>query len=191
MPPVASLCVYCGSRVGREPAHRQTAARLGAILAEQGIELIYGGGSIGLMGVLADSALAHGGHVIGVIPRHLQEFEAQHEGLSELIVVGSMHERKRVMFERSEAFVILPGGLGTLDETIEITTWKQLRLHAKPIVLIDGVGYWAPLVRLIEEVIGEGFANPGTADLFTVVDSVEEALDAVARSVAPAEPDRM
>jgi uncharacterized protein (TIGR00730 family) len=168
--------------------------RLGEILAKQKIELIYGGGGIGLMGVLADSALAHGGRVIGVIPSHLQEFEVQHEGLTELIVVGSMHERKRIMFERSEAFLALPGGMGTLDEVIEVITWKQLRLHSKPVVLIDNVGYWAPLVRLFEEVTGTGFANSGTMDLFSVVGSVEDALDAVARSTAPtipAEPDRM
>jgi uncharacterized protein (TIGR00730 family) len=186
--PVASLCVYCGSHVGHEPAHRQAAARLGAILAERKIELVYGGGGIGLMGVLADSALAHGGRVIGVIPAHLQEFEVQHGGLTELIIVGSMHERKRVMFERSEAFLVLPGGMGTLDETIEIITWKQLRLHSKPVVLIDNVGYWAPLLRLFEAVAATGFSNPDSMDLFTVVGSVEDALDAVARSAAPAAP---
>ncbi len=194
MATVTSLCVYCGSSTGADARHREAAARLGRLLAERGIELVFGGGRIGLMGVIADAALAAKGRVIGVIPRNLTGAELAHEGVSEMVVVDSMHARKQRMFELSHAFAILPGGLGTLDEGIEIITWKQLGLHDKPIVLVDDAGYWAPFRALVEKVIAGGFARPEAASLFTVVKSVDDILPALAAMPEPAisgEPGRL
>ena len=149
---------------------------LGRLTGEAGIEIIYGGGRVGLMGLLADAALAAGGRVTGVIPSHLYEREVGHGGLNELIVVGSMHERKQRMFELADAFVTLPGGLGTLDETIEIMTWKQLQLHDRPILLVNLYGYWDPLLALIDRIVANGFAKPTIKSLYQVVGSIEEVL---------------
>lgn len=194
MADISSLCVYCGSRVGFSERYQEEAARLGRILAEQGIAVIYGGGQIGIMGVIADAALDAGGEVIGIIPEHLQRTEVGHGAISELVIVESMHSRKMEMVERSDAFVILPGGLGTLDETFEIITWKQLGLHDKPIVIADIDGYWQPLVRLIDNVVEGGFADPSVRDLATVVHGVDEVLSAIAKEPAPAgspQPERL
>src|SRR5690242_13485789 len=150
---IRRLCVYCGSSGMVDERYRAAASELGTRLAAAGIELVYGGGRVGLMGLLADAALAAGGRVTGVIPRHLHDREVAHAGLSELIVVGSMHERKRRMFDIADGFAALPGGLGTLDETIEIVTWRQLALHDKPVVIVDVAGYWAPLRALVEHAI--------------------------------------
>ncbi len=181
-----ALCVFCGSRMGTDPAHEHTARTLGALLAERGIRLVYGGGGIGLMGALADSVMKAGGEVTGVIPEFLQNLEVGMTGLTETIVVDSMHDRKRRMFELSDSFVILPGGLGTLDETMEIITWKQLRLHGKPIVVLDVGGFWAPLAALVDRVIDGGFAHERVRDLFTVVTRVEDVLPALAAAPEPA-----
>src|SRR6185503_522242 len=137
MPAMRSVCVFCGSSSRIADAHRTAAAELGTLIAARGLRLVYGGGRIGLMGVLADAALAAGGEVVGVIPQFLVDLEVAHTGLTELRVVPTMHDRKRAMFELADAFVVLPGGLGTLDETIEIVTWKQLGLHDKPVVLVE------------------------------------------------------
>ncbi len=177
---VESLCVYSGSSSRVAPHYREAAARLGAILADRGIRLIYGGGHVGLMGIMADAVLARGGEVVGVIPQFVEQLEVGHTGVTELVVVGSMHERKQKMFELADAFAILPGGLGTLDETLEIITWKQLEIHDKPIVLVDLEGYWAPLRGLMDRVIAEGFARPEILRFFTVVDRVEDVLAAIA-----------
>jgi uncharacterized protein (TIGR00730 family) len=170
---IGSLCVFCGSSIRVDEAYRDAAARLGAAIAEQGITLVYGGGKIGLMGVLADAALGAGGRVIGVIPGFLRDLEVAHAGLTELRIVESMHDRKRVMFELADAFVVLPGGFGTLDETIEVVTWRQLGLHDKPVVLVDVNGFWAPLRSLIAAVVGAGFAHPEHADLFATAQTVD------------------
>lgn len=194
MATVKSLCVYCGSSTGEDARHGQAAARLGRLLAQRGIELVFGGGRIGLMGVIADAALAAGGRVIGVIPRNLTGAELAHGRATEMVVVDSMHARKQRMFELSDAFAMLPGGLGTLDESIEIITWKQLRLHDKPIVLVDDGGYWAPFRALVESVIAAGFARPEAASLFTVVKRVDDILPALAAMPEPAiagEPGRL
>jgi len=180
MTEIKSLCLYCGSSEGRNALFREAAAALGALIAGQGVRLVYGGGHVGLMGVAADAALAHGGAVIGVIPSFLIALEAAHPGLTELVEVGSMHERKQRMFELADGFVVLPGGLGTLDEMIEIITWKQLRIHDKPIVLLDIDGYWGTLMGLIEKVVAAGFAKPDVTGLFTAVRSVDEVLPALA-----------
>lgn len=179
MKPIESVCLYCGSSTGRRAVFREGAARFGALLAERGIRLIYGGGHIGLMGVAADAALAKGGTVIGVIPKFLIDLEASHPGLTELVIVDSMHERKQRMFELADGFAILPGGLGTLDEMIEIITWRQLGLHDKPIAIIDLGGYWQSLTALIDKVIADDFAKPRVRNLFTVVRSVGEVLPAL------------
>jgi uncharacterized protein (TIGR00730 family) len=186
MPKIRSLCVYCGasSRVG--PVHREAAAKMGRLLAEAGIRLVFGGGRVGLMGVMADAAIAAGGEIIGIIPEHLERLEVGHRGSTELVVVGSMHERKQKMADLADGFAILPGGLGTLDEAFEILTWKQLRLHDKPIVLVDVAGYWKPLVALIDHMIKEGFVQPAHRRLIGVVARVEDVIPALEAMPAPA-----
>ncbi len=156
--PVRRLCVYCGSATGVDPRYREAAGVLGSGLAAAGIELVYGGGRNGLMGAVADAVLAGGGTAIGVIPRHLQDRELAHLGLSELVIVDTMHQRKQAMAERSDAFATLPGGVGTLDETIEILSWRQLGLHDKPIYIVDIGGYWSPLATLFDHIVASGFA---------------------------------
>ncbi len=180
MASVKRVCVYCGSSGRVDEIYRAAATRLGVILAKAGLDLVYGGGRIGLMGLLADAALASGGHVTGVIPNFLHDRELAHSGLSELLLVDSMHERKRRMFELADAFVVLPGGLGTLDETFEIVTWKQLGLHDKPVVLVDVAEYWMPLIELVEHVVASGFAPRGSLGLYRVVPRVEDVLGALA-----------
>jgi uncharacterized protein (TIGR00730 family) len=189
MEPISSLCVYCGSAVGADPIFRESAVRLGQLMAENRIRLIYGGGRIGLMGVLADAVIAHGGTAVGVIPEFLETREVGHRGVTTLHVVDSMHTRKNLMFDESDAFAILPGGFGTLDEAFEIITWRQLKLHDKPIVMIDVDGYWQPFLQLVDHVIGRGFARPACRELFTVVSTVDEVLDAIRREPEPAVPD--
>ena len=184
MTEIRSLCVFCGSREGNDPAYRAAAIDLGRQLAQRGIRLVYGGGSIGLMGIVADAVLAAGGRVTGVIPDFLTKDEARHTRLDDLVITGSMHDRKRRMFELADAFVILPGGLGTLDETFEIITWKQLRLHDSPIVVLDVGGYWRPLQALIDAVCAGGFAAPSIAWLVTVVTSVDDVWDVLAAAPA-------
>jgi uncharacterized protein (TIGR00730 family) len=173
---IQSLCVFCGSRAGADPAFAQAAEQLGRRLAERGVRLIYGGGSIGLMGVLMGAVLEHGGEVSGVIPEFLMHREVGNPDLTELIVVDSMHERKRRMFELADAFAVLPGGIGTLDETIEIITWQQLRLHTKPIAILSVGDYWKVFESLIEQVIAQGFADTAIRDLFAVAGDVESLL---------------
>ncbi|MSO75563.1 MAG: TIGR00730 family Rossman fold protein [Alphaproteobacteria bacterium] len=187
IPKPRSICVFCGSRVGRDPAHGRAAQRFGAILAAHGITLVYGGGGIGLMGVLADAVIGGGGRVVGVIPEFLKQREVGHGAVTDMVVVDSMHARKAAMFERADAFVILPGGLGTLDETMEIMTWRQLGLHDKPIVLVDVAGYWRPLRALLEAAVRHGFAAPESTRLLAIVDDVDQVLDAIATD-APATP---
>lgn len=180
-----SVCVYCASSSRVADVHKVAAHALGAGLAERGIRLVYGGGRVGLMGILADAALAAHGEVVGIIPEHIKAMEVEHTGVSELVVVDSMHTRKRLMVERSDAFVVLPGGMGTLDETFEVLTWKQLRLHDKPVVIVDNGGYWTPLVRLIEGMVEEGFCRADHRNLFTVVERVEDVFAALEQAPEP------
>ena len=188
---IRSLCVYCGSSDLGSPHHRTEAAKLGRILAAKGIELVFGGGRVGLMGIIADAALSSGGRVTGVIPDHLIRAEVGHAEVSELVVVDSMHVRKQIMFERSDAFVVLPGGPGTLDETFEILTWRQLRLHDKPVVICNLGGYWRKLIDLIEMLIGENYARPEFRSFYTVVDTIEDILPTIARAPEPTLPPRV
>ncbi|TVR81285.1 MAG: TIGR00730 family Rossman fold protein [Rhodospirillales bacterium] len=188
MAEVRALCALCGSREGIDPAFREATIRLGMLMVARDMQLVYGGGAVGLMGVLADSVIAAGGRVIGVIPDFLMKKEVGHRRLSDLLITGSMQDRKTRMFEMSDGFVILPGGLGTLDEAFEIITWKQLRLHGAPIVVLNVDGYWDPLIALIERVIGGGFANPSAADLVTVVESADAVFPALDAAPAAARP---
>jgi uncharacterized protein (TIGR00730 family) len=176
MPDIHSVAVFCGAASGTLPIFHDSADALGRGLATASMRLIYGGGRVGLMGAVANGALAGGGQVIGVIPEFLTQWEVAHEGLSELIVTDSMHSRKRRMFDLSDAFVTLPGGLGTLDETVEIITWRQLKLHDKPILICDIDGSAAPLVAAVEHFIGTGFARSDVRRLFEVMDGVAATL---------------
>lgn len=185
-PQLGALCVFCGSQVGADPRLREAAARLGHELGTNGTTLVYGGGQVGLMGVVAEAALKAGGRVIGIIPEHLMRMEAPLREVSELIVVDSMHTRKRRMFDLADAFCVLPGGLGTLDETFEILTWKQLRLHSKPIIIANLEGYWTPWVKLVDGIIANGFAQPSTTGLFSVVDKIEDVLPSAASEMISA-----
>ncbi len=182
---VNALCVYCGSSNDVDPAHLEAARETGRQAAGRGIEIVFGGGHVGMMGALADGALAAGGRVTGIIPEILMTREVAHAGASEMVVVDSMHTRKRRMFERSDAFCALPGGMGTLDETFEILTWKQLGLHDKPIILANLGGYWNSLLAMLELQSAAGYIRPAQMGLFRVVASVEAVFDALAEAPAP------
>jgi hypothetical protein len=179
-PEIRSLCAFCGSSAAVAEPYREAASELGARLAEAGIELVYGGGRVGLMGLAADAALARGGRVTGIIPARLRDAELAHTGVSELVVVDTMQARKALMAERADAFAILPGGIGTLDETFEVVSWKQLGLHVKPIFLVDVAGYWAPLRRLLDHIVDRGFARPQTRGLLCIVPSIAVLMEALA-----------
>ncbi|MBL6927632.1 MAG: TIGR00730 family Rossman fold protein [Rhodospirillales bacterium] len=182
---IKSLCVFSGSRVGENGRYREAAVRLGEMMAERGIRMIYGGGNIGLMGLAASAVLQNGGEVVGVIPEFLMSLEVGDPGVTELVVVETMHQRKARMYELSDGFVVLPGGLGTLDETLEIATWKQLQLHTKPIVALNIDGFWKPLSGLLEHVVSSGFAHPAMPGLISTVDTVEEVFGAALDARAP------
>src|SRR5689334_21732055 len=169
-----SLCVYCASGIGIDSRHAEAAVELGRAMAERHIRLVYGGARIGLMGKLADAVLAGGGEVVGIIPSHLDRVEVGHRGASELVVVDSMHQRKQRMFEMSDAFAVLPGGFGTMDETFEIITWRKLALHDKPILLANIAGYWQPLLGLIDHIIGQRFALGSDRELYRVVNTIPD-----------------
>lgn len=185
---ISSVCVFCGSSDGVADDHRAIARELGTALARRGIRLVFGGGRIGLMGVVAEAALAAGGDVVGVIPRFLVDLEVAHLGLSDLRIVATMHDRKRAMAELADAFLVLPGGLGTLEEAVEVVTWRQLALHDKPIVFVGGRGFWQPFSALIDGFVAEGFVHPTHRRLFTIAASVDEALEHLAAAADPAVP---
>ena len=191
MSQISTVCVYCGASAGLRPSVRAAAAGLAREIVGAGCRLVYGGGRVGLMGILADAALAANGHVTGIIPAHIQEKEVQHTGLSELLVVDSMHTRKRMMVERSDAFAVLPGGIGTLDEFVEIVTWRQLGLHDKPIVLVDLDDYWRQLLELMEQMEAMGFLRPTDSLLFERVETVADVMPTLRHAAAPARPTRV
>jgi uncharacterized protein (TIGR00730 family) len=174
------LCVFCGSHTGRRPAYRAAAERLGVLLVERGIELVYGGGNIGLMGVLADTILARGGRAIGVIPESLMAKEVGHTGLTELRIVNSMHERKAVMSDLSDGFIALPGGFGTLEEFCEVVTWSQLGLQSKPCGLLNVENYYAPLLELFDHAVRERFLREKNRSLVLDDDDPEHLLEKMA-----------
>ena len=176
---VHNICVYCGSGVGKSPAYRAAARTLGKALAEQKIGLIYGGGDLGLMGDIAHTTLDHGGHVTGIIPRFLTRKEQMLRDVDELIVTQDMHERKRLMFERSDGFVALPGGIGTLEELVEQLTWVQLGRHTKPVIVANIEGFWDPFLNILTHMKADGFIRPGVNVRFTVVDDATKIVPAV------------
>jgi uncharacterized protein (TIGR00730 family) len=176
----SSLCVFCGARFGNDPATRDTAIGLGRLLAAERITLVYGGGGVGLMGLVANAALDAGGRAVGIIPNFLLQREAGHPALTETVVVETMHERKLQMFERADGFVVLPGGIGTLEEFFEVLSWRTLGLHSKPIVIIDQGGYWEPLAALLRGVVDGGFAERTHLDHVAFVSALKDVLPAIA-----------
>lgn len=178
MTTMKSLCVYCGSRTGTKPGFAAAAETLARILAKEGVRLIYGGGGVGLMGVMGRTVMAHGGEAVGIVPGFLRKLEVQQEGLTELIVTETMHERKFLMYDMADAFAVLPGGIGTLEELTELLSWRHLRVHEKPLVIINIDRYWDPLLDLFEHAMSEDFAGPGLKNEFAVVTRVEDVLSA-------------
>ena len=174
MAEIKSLCVYCGSSGNVRESHRAAARELGTRMAQADIRLVFGGGRVGLMGIVADAALHAGGHVTGVIPKFLKARELGHTGCTELVVTENMHDRKFRMAALADAIVVLPGGLGTLDEAFEILTWKQIGLHDKPVVFADIDGYWSPLVALIDNQIAERYVREEHRDLFRVAPAIAD-----------------
>ena len=168
--------MFCGSSTPGDPRYRQATVELAEAIAGRGLELVYGGARVGLMGVLADTALAKGGRVVGVIPTGLFSREVGHTGLTELREVRSMHERKQLMYDLADGFIALPGGLGTLEELAEVATWTQLGLHAKPVVLLDVAGYWSPLVQQLDRMVEVGLMREANRAIIRLADSADEAL---------------
>ncbi|HVT96958.1 MAG TPA: TIGR00730 family Rossman fold protein [Acidobacteriaceae bacterium] len=181
-PPKKYVCVFCASAAGASPVYLEAAGELGRRIAQRGYGLVYGGATVGAMGAVADAALAAGGKVVGVIPDVIREREIDHKGLTELHVVRTMHERKAMLAERADAFVALPGGYGTMDEFIEIVTWAQLKIHAKPCVLVNVNGFWDRLLAFFDTCVAEGFIQEENRGLVQVAHDPEEALAIVERT---------
>jgi uncharacterized protein (TIGR00730 family) len=179
------VCVFCGSSPGADPRFREAARSLGALVAQRGLGLVYGGASVGLMGVVADAALEHGGHVTGVIPSALVTKEIAHQALHDLRVVATMHERKALMADLSNAFIALPGGIGTLEETFETLTWAQLGLHRKPVGFLDTAGYYGPLLEFLDHGVAARFIRPEHRGLYVVEDDPATLLDRLAEYTPP------
>jgi uncharacterized protein (TIGR00730 family) len=177
VPALSSVCVFCGSNNGLDPAYLEAATRVGHTLAERGLRLVYGGAHVGMMGALADAAMAAGGDVTGVIPRQIVDLEVSHDGVRDLRVVGSMHERKALMADLADAFIALPGGIGTLEELFEVFTWAHLGLHRKPLGLLDVNDYYAPLEAMLDHAVDQRFLRPQTRAMLTRDDSLESLLD--------------
>jgi uncharacterized protein (TIGR00730 family) len=182
MSKINSVCVYCGSSARVDQVYKDAAVQLGKVIAAQGWNVVYGGGRVGLMGLVADSALEAGGKVVGIIPKHIQGREIEHTDLTELHVVDSMHIRKQMMVDRSDAFVVLAGGLGTLDEFFELLTWKQLGLHDKPIVMANVNGYWDQMNQAIRHLASEKFMREEDLRMYQVVDNIDNIPDAINRA---------
>lgn len=186
---VRNVCVYCGSNEGAHPVYIETAQAFGRILAENGIGLVYGGASVGLMGHIARSTLEAGGHVTGIVPQNLPPKEVPFSGVQELIKVKTFHERKMLMFERSDAFVELPGGVGTLEELVEQVTWVQLSHHNKPVVIADIDGYWQPLIQLFEQMRKLGFINSNLDISYNTARKAEDILPVIEKACGNGKPD--
>jgi len=184
MATIRSICVYCGSSPGKDPAFVATAQAFGKIMAENGVKLVYGGGSKGLMGAVAAGVLENGGKVLGVIPEFLKARELAMKGATELVVTRNMHERKQIMFERADAFVALPGGIGTLEELVEQLTWSQLGRHKKPILFANINGFWDPLCELLDHMKNNGFIHSELSFEYGLADRVEDILPQLRTAVA-------
>jgi len=177
-----TLCVFCGAQNAVAPKFLEVGRQLGAKMAENSVALVYGGGDCGVMGAIANSVMKSGGWVTGVFPESLRNIENEHQNLSEIVIVDSMHTRKELMYKKSDIFAILPGGFGTMDEMFEILTWKQLKLHEKPIVILNFDGYWDHLVALMENIINTGFARQENRELYAVVNNVDELMEFLAKA---------
>lgn len=175
MADIKSICVFCGASDAVQKTYLDVGKAFGEGLAQRDLRLVYGGGDCGVMGAIANSTMNNGGHVTGIFPVSLRNIENEHQSLSEIIIVDNMHERKMGMFERSDAFAVLPGGFGTMDEMFEIITWHQLRLHEKPVVIVNHNGYWDPLITLMSNIIEQKFAKEEVSTFFKVVSTVDEA----------------
>lgn len=186
--PVRSVCVFCGASIGANPTYREAAIALGQAIARRGLTLVYGGGAVGLMGVVADAAMAAGGEVIGIIPQSLLDAEVGHKGLTRLEVVDGMHARKARMAELSDAFIALPGGLGTLEELFEVWTWGQLGYHAKPLGLLDVNGFYEKLGGFLDHIVEEGFVRPAHRAMLLLGQQPDALLDGMNEFVAPVAP---
>ena len=184
-PDAISVCVFCGSRSGADPAYATAAETLGGAIGQKGWRLVYGAGDVGLMGAVANAAQAGGAETFGVIPDHLVKWEVGKTDLSHYVVTETMHERKKVMFMNCDAVVVLPGGAGSLDEFFEVLTWRQIGLHEKPVFLLDIEGYWTPLLGLLDHVIERGFADQSLRDFVDSADDVEGLMDAIATALEP------
>lgn len=182
---IRSVAVFTGSSTGTNPVYAEAAARAAALFAARGITVVYGGGNVGLMGVVADAALAAGGEVIGVMPQALADRELEHPGLTRLDTVGSMHERKQRMADLSEAFVAFPGGAGTLEELFEVWTWQHLGIHTKPVALLNTEGFWNPLLAALDHIVAEGFTGQSYRDALIVEEDAEALLASIGRWNAP------
>jgi uncharacterized protein (TIGR00730 family) len=189
MKKVTSVCVYCGTGHKVDPSYKQAAENLGTVLGQQKICLVYGGGRVGLMGIVSEACFKAGGDVIGIIPEHISDKEVANNDLTELFVVDSMHTRKQMMVDKSEGFIVLPGGFGTLDETFEILTWKYLGLHDKPIVFLNVNGFYDPLLKMIDHMVDSGFTPFWHRSLFQVVETPEEAVVALSAQPEHIRPD--
>lgn len=185
MKKIQAIGVFCSSYDSIDDGYKNVASELGQRLAEHHISMIYGGGVQGLMGCVANSVMAHGGRVIGFMPHHLKEFEDPNWAITEMHMVDTMHTRKRLMFEHSDAFIVLPGGFGTLDETFELITWRQLQLHDKPIIFLNVNDYWTPLQELTQNILDQHFAKPEHKDYFKFVNTIPEAFQALLKAPEP------
>ncbi len=182
---IRSVGLFCGSSMGSDPRWAEAATALGCMLAAEGLRLVYGGGAVGLMGACAKAAIASGGQVLGVIPEFLRLPEVAYEA-AELVVTTSMHERKARMFQEADGFVVMPGGIGTLEEAIELLSWSRLDLHAKPVVFLDIAGFWQPLFELIDHTVRQGFTPPQFAAAYSAVDQVEQVMPRLCQMAAAA-----
>lgn len=174
MSSIQSLCVFCGAQNAVDKKFIEMGAAFGKMMAQRNIRLVYGGGDCGLMGAVANAVMENNGHATGVFPISLRNLENEHKSLSEIVIVGSMHERKKLMFDLSQGFVVLPGGFGTMDEMFEILTWRQLQLHTRPTIIVNYEGYWDKLIALMDSIIQHRFARPETADFYQVVTQPEQ-----------------
>jgi uncharacterized protein (TIGR00730 family) len=189
MPKINSACVYCGTGHNVSQAYKDIAAQLGQVMAQEKVRLVYGGGRVGLMGIVSQSCFAAGGEVVGIIPEHIQDKEVMNDDVTELYIVDSMHTRKKMMVDKSEAFIVLPGGFGTLDETFEILTWKYLGLHDKPIVFLNVDGFYDPLLKMVDHMVDSGFTPFWHRSLYQVAETPADAIIALSTQTEHMRPD--
>lgn len=189
MTKVKSACVYCGTGHNVNQIYKDTAAQLGAVMAQSKVRLVYGGGRVGLMGIVSQSCFSAGGEVVGIIPEHIQDKEVMNDDVTELFIVDSMHTRKKMMVDKSDGFIVLPGGFGTLDETFEILTWKYLGLHDKPVVILNVDGFYDPLLKMVDHMVESGFTPFWHRSLYQVVETPEEAIVALSAQPEHIRPD--